>query len=451
MSDEETVTEEQQDEAVESAEEVTEEPAEEAEAAAEEGAAEAEEAAAPEPEPEPEEVEEERDPLSRPRVIPLDTLLRPIPGEVPSGEYLRYHGIYDEISEARRADDIIDQGDWQTDFKTADYRQVIQLAVPVLEKETKDLQLAAWLVEAIVAENGFAGLRDGLKLLSSFIMKFWDTIYPSADDGDEEGRANALAWVDRETAMLIQKAPITIDGWGYNGYLDSKTFDIPVNLEGLPTEEQQKFTALKERVERENRCTAAKWEQAIAKTNRAFCEEVNVAFLECQEEYNKLNEAVEAKFDRNQAPSLPELRKIFEQIRVQHVALLEMKRAEEPDPADEVEGEEGGEGTGAGRGAAGVSGPIGSRADALKRLTEIAAYFRRTEPHSPVSYLVNRAIQWGNMPLDSWLQDVIKDQNILAQIKQTLGFNTVSDSGGQAAPEQPAPPPPPPPPNEAPQ
>ena len=75
-------------------------------------------------------------------------------------------------------------------------------------------------------------------------------------------------------------------------------------------------------------------------------------------------------------------------------------------------------------GIAGTSGAIQSRADALKRLTQLADYFRKTEPHSPISYLVNRAVKWGNMPLETWLQDVIKDDTVLSQIRQTLGFNT---------------------------
>ena len=40
--------------------------------------------------------------LQQPAVVDLDALLQPIPGENPSGEYLRYSGLYDEVSDARR-------------------------------------------------------------------------------------------------------------------------------------------------------------------------------------------------------------------------------------------------------------------------------------------------------------------------------------------------------------
>ena len=94
---------------------------------------------------------------SKPSVINFETLLAPVSEEKPSGGYLRYSGIYDEISEARRADLDVSQGEWQTEMKVADFRKVIALATPALEKDTKDLQIAAWFSEAVVKEYGFAG------------------------------------------------------------------------------------------------------------------------------------------------------------------------------------------------------------------------------------------------------------------------------------------------------
>ena len=76
-----------------------------------------------------------------------------------------------------------------------------------------------------------------------------------------------------------------------------------------------------------------------------------------------------------------------------------------------------------------ADGAIAGRADALRRLADIAAFFQKTEPHSPVSYLVRRAVKWGNMGLETWLQEVIKDQTVLVQLRETLGV-TDGASGG---------------------
>ncbi|MCV4783215.1 type VI secretion system ImpA family N-terminal domain-containing protein, partial [Escherichia coli] len=98
--------------------------------------------------------------LEQPPVIDFETLLTPISEDSPSGENLRYSGLYDEITEARRADDALLQGEWQTELKTTDYRKIIELAVDALSTKTKDIQIAAWLSESLVKVYGFAGFRD---------------------------------------------------------------------------------------------------------------------------------------------------------------------------------------------------------------------------------------------------------------------------------------------------
>ncbi|MGH6945222.1 MAG: type VI secretion system protein TssA, partial [Geminicoccaceae bacterium] len=62
-----------------------------------------------------------------------------------------------------------------------------------------------------------------------------------------------------------------------------------------------------------------------------------------------------------------------------------------------------------------------TREAALARLSEIALFFRRTEPHSPVAYLLERAVKWADLPLDLWLQQVVKDAGVLSSLNETLG------------------------------
>lgn len=436
MSEEVKEAEEQTAEAGADAEEA----AEAGETAAAEETAEAEEPAAeetPEAEEEPAaaadvEEEPEEEPvheLSRPPVIDVRNLLQPISGDNPSGEYLRYSGIYDEISEARREDDTLGQEDWGGDVKVAEYGKVIDLAVPVIEQESKDLQISAWLAEALVIEHGFAGLRDSLKLVAGLQNKFWETLYPEIDEGDEEGRANALAWMDQATAFALRKAPITAGaGYGLMDYEDSKRFNIPDDIDSLGEEEKKKYQALEAQAEKENRATKKLWRAAVAGSNRAFYEELHIAVEECLAAYEKLVAVTDEKFDPNQVPSLNNLKKTLEDIRQMKDKLLEKKREEEPDPADELAGDDeaAGNGDGSGRSAGGgysVSGAIQSRREALRRLSEIARFFSQTEPHSPVSHLVNRAVRWGEMPLEAVLRELIKDENVLGQIRETLGLN----------------------------
>ena len=368
---------------------------------------------------------------SKPPVIDLEALLSPISEEKPSGETMRYSGLYDEISEARRADEDVEQGDWKVALKIADFRKVIDLAVPALTSDTKDLQIAVWLTEALAKQHGFAGLRDGLKLVGGLQDKFWETLFPEIDEGDMEGRANAIEWVAMQTSLAIKQAKITQgDGYSYFDWEDSKRFDIPNNIETLDSADRAKYSELQEQASKENRVTADRWRVAFAASRRNFYEEVALAIEECWAECKELNRVIEEKFDRNQMPGLGVLEKSLEAVQTQVKKFLEEKRAEEPDPEveeTEADGEQvEGEVVVAADGSRVVAtgGAIQSRAEALKRLGQLAEFFRKSEPHSPVSYLVQRAVKWGNMPLDSWLQEVVKDQNVLYQLRETLGVNT---------------------------
>jgi len=376
-----------------------------------------------------------------PSVIDFEKILQPVSEENPSGENLQYSGLYDEIREARRADKDLPQGQWQTNLKFADYHQVINLAVPALETQTKDLQIAAWLSESLVKEHGFAGLRDSFKLLSGLQETFWETLFPEIDEGDMEGRANALEWMDTQSAFAIKGAKITSgEGYSYLDFEDSKKFDIPENIDTLDSTDQQKFRELQAQAEKENRVTADRWRKAKAVSRRAFYEELSFALEECLAEFKELNRVIEEKFDRNQMPGTTNLKKVLDDIQTVVKKLLEDKRAEEPDTADEsaTETEAGETGAAVGgaksTGVATAAGAIQNRQDAIKRLADLAEFFRETEPHSPVSYLVQRAVKWGEMPLEMWLQDVIKDEAVLFQLRQTLGFNTnAANANGGAA------------------
>jgi type VI secretion system protein ImpA len=158
---------------------------------------------------------------SQPAVLDFDSLLIPISEENPSGESLQYAGIYDEIRESRRADEDIAQGDWQYELKVADYRKVIELSVPALATQTKDLQICVWLAESLSRQHGFVGLRDALRLTRELQANFWATVYPEIDEGDMEGRANALEWLDKQCSTVARETPITAgEGVSFMGFED---------------------------------------------------------------------------------------------------------------------------------------------------------------------------------------------------------------------------------------
>jgi type VI secretion system protein ImpA len=358
--------------------------------------------------------------------IDVEQLLSPIPGESPVGANLMYVGLHDQIREARRADETLAQGDWKYDLKTANWHQVVALTTDALGSKTKDLQVAAWLAEALTNLHGFSGLHDGLRLMRGLMDRFWDTLYPEIDEGDLEARANAIDVFNRPFFLAaLQKIPITGNpigvNYGHGEYKDSSRFDIPEGLEDLPIEERERFVALKQTAATEGKITSVQWRAVKAATNRAFYEDLNSLLGACWEDCKALDALMDEKLQR-QTPGLSDFKKTLEAIRSTVETIVKEKRILEPDPVDVQDSAAGAETPGGEPGRGPASGAIVGRREALRRLAEVAEFFRSTEPHSPVSYLLERAIRWGQIPLKSWLDEVVKDQSVLAQIRETLGL-----------------------------
>ena len=62
------------------------------------------------------------------------------------------------------------------------------------------------------------------------------------------------------------------------------------------------------------------------------------------------------------------------------------------------------------------------REDALRALSEIANFFRRTEPHSPLSYTLDEAVRRGRMTWPELLAEVVADTDARNGILTTLGI-----------------------------
>ncbi len=56
----------------------------------------------------------------------------------------------------------------------------------------------------------------------------------------------------------------------------------------------------------------------------------------------------------------------------------------------------------------------------------VSAFFRATEPHSPVAYLIDKAVNWAELPLHAWLRAVVKDEGSLAHLEEMLGIDPPS-------------------------
>src|SRR5688572_5212798 len=266
--------------------------------------------------------------------VDVETILAPIPGDNPSGENLQYSGLHDEIREARRADDPTTKADWQTELKVADWDEVVSLAEYALKTKTKDLQVGAWMCEALLKRNGFAGLRDGLRVMCGFHENFWDSVYPEIDDGDLDARANCLALMDRQCAFGAKAVALTdVRGEENYSFLAWEKTKLPDDFSKIA----QANRAEADRIKQESEKAAEEWTRLNRLTPRRFYEQLHTLLNQCWEGFQGLDRAMDQKFGR-QTPGLGELKKSLELLRALVDKIVKEKRVVEPDPvgADEV-------------------------------------------------------------------------------------------------------------------
>jgi type VI secretion system protein ImpA len=347
--------------------------------------------------------------------MPLrEDLLTPIPGDNPSGADVRYDTkllLYDKIKEARRQDDALEQGDWQHERKVADFSLVSKMAQEALATRTKDLQLAAWLTEAMLKLEGFSGLRQGLTLCTGMVGGFWDTLYPPVEDGDMELRAAPLEWLNTAIEIPLKSAPLTKSGYDWFRYKESRAvgYEEQTRTDKDKKAREQKIT--------EGKLAAETFDKAFVETPKVFYFQAEKELDGCLAALKTLEQLSDEKFG-SASPSLGKLKTVLEEVRHTVHALLEKKRETEPDPVEAARAglQEGAAATGVSAGVSGdgvpgitisvlTSSEPADRREAIAAVARVAALFRKQQPHSPAPYLMMRGLRWGELRTASQLGD----------------------------------------------
>lgn len=356
-------------------------------------------------------------------------LLQPVPGPSPAGEFLRYGPEYDAVKEARREDDpSLPQGVWKTDPKRADWDAVIALCTDILEARSKDMQVATWLLEALVRRHGFAGLQPGIEVIAGLCRDFWNDLHPVIEDGDVSSRIGPLEWLNAKLPTVLQQIPLTRSGMQQTETYSWTQYRIAQRLSPVTTRDPKAAAV----AEANHQVLLPVFEASARATPIEFHRELRLqvaAGLAALDGLSRLlDEACGAA-----APSLATVRQTLTDILGWIDTVLRDKGEEPmmvmelPEDAELVEDVDSGA---AGEDAdaladivlAGRSGPIRSRDEAYYRLAEAAEYLFRTEPHSPVPYLIQRAVSWGSMPLHELLVELSRGRNDLSAVFDMLGF-----------------------------
>lgn len=266
--------------------------------------------------------------------IDLDAVLAKLPGDNPSGADLRYDAVYEKIKEARRAEDPLTSGG--SEPKLAEWDKVVDLCAEALAKKSKDLQIAAWLTEALINTEGFEGFVTGLKVLEGLIGNYWETVYPVIEEGDLEYRIGPLEFMNDKLWVAVKEIPVTdprvTDGYSFLKYQESRTVGYEKDVLNPHGNVDEGKKAKRDEMIAEGRLPADAFDAAAAKSGRAFYESLHGAVTACREEFGAFEKVVDAKFGKN-APRLAELRKAIEECEQFLKFRVEEKRKSEPPAA----------------------------------------------------------------------------------------------------------------------
>ena len=368
--------------------------------------------------------------MALPDGFDLEALLAPIPGDAPQGTDIRedytaqspYNRLRDARSEARDAEKGQEAGSEDARDPTPLWRSVRDLGLKTITETAKDLEVAAWVTEAFVRSHGLAGLTAGAKLIAGLAEHYWDGVFPLPDDYGVETRVAPVTGLNgREgNGSLIQPlhklplftrgdgSPVALyqyDGSALLGTLAADARSARIAAGAIPFEDIEKEARAQTRL--------------FAKLR----DDAREALAAWQEMSTILDEKAS-----EDPPSTSTVRDM-----VGHVVEIANRYApaEEGAPAAEGGSEgavsaDGTPGVAMGGGVAGgISVPAGqvvSREDALRALENLATFFKKTEPVSPLAYTLEDAVRRSRLTWPELLEEIVTDRDSRNAILTALGI-----------------------------
>lgn len=367
-----------------------------------------------------------------PEGFELETLLAPITDEAPAGEDLRedyepnslYYRLRDARSEARAAERAAEGSD-DDSASPPEWNTVYDLAYEALATRTKDLEIAAWLTEALLRRDGLVGLTAGCRLMAGLTEAFWDTLFPLPDDEGIVTRVAPIAGLNgtgggssegtllqplRKTALFARPDGAPFSCWQYEQSEALATITDETRRQARLDAGVVPFDTVE---------TEARREGSALGEVRQQCEAAAAAWA-------TLAGMLDERAGRDSPPSSA-VAGVLEKIReVAARYAVDAAPADEPGDAPIAEAEaapaEGGAAAAGAGATAAVAGSVNSREDALRSLAQLANFFRRTEPMSPLAYTLEEAVRRARLSWPELLEEIVPDLSSRSAILTSLGI-----------------------------
>ena len=371
--------------------------------------------------------------------LEIEPLLSPISSDQPCGQDLSFSNEFHAIKIAKTQDDpLLDQGDWLAEPKQADWHFVEQKSIELLTGKSKDLRLMGWLLEAWSNLYGFEGTAKALELMHRTLNEYWTQLHPEIEEEDLDQRLGLLQGsINHLIPLIKQVAIVNVPAFSLSDY------------EALLRQKNHLLKQVESYTDDANSSQILEqFEQSLFNTSKSFQYQNYQHFSAILAEWSILKSVLDtlmgldapsfAAIDtqlENIHTSLKKLYKtdVFTQpvmatqtsessaaatITTQALSFTQRKEQEidmntvHPSKGFQVQPQN----------------HLANREQAMRVLQEISDYFQANEPHSPVSYMLQKTIKWSQMPLHEWLNQVIKNENPLHNVQELLGVQQANES-----------------------
>lgn len=279
-----------------------------------------------------------------------------------------------------------------------DWQQIIDLSEEVLRSKSKDLDICAWYLEALLRVEHFKGLAHGFRLIAELCNRYWDKIYPLPDQEGIITRLSLLAnlnGIDSEGALIFPIKCIPITQGISEGPFSLWQYQYAV------AHPKKVSTANSENVEDNLSIDMAKFNIALSQTESGFFKQLIEDLNSCTLEFENLCQVLESKCGKDAPPSsqIHEiLASTLSTVKFITKGIMDVKEEQHLDfkevshVANNIN-----------------INVIKNRDDAFATLERVSDFFLNTEPHSPLAYIIKKAVRWGKMSLPELLDEMIDD------------------------------------------
>ncbi|WP_455189938.1 type VI secretion system protein TssA [Foliimonas ilicis] len=303
-----------------------------------------------------------------------------------------YYRIKDARNAARSAERGIVPGE-PMGLASA-WHDVNNLGLQILVSQSKDIEILAWLAEAQLRLRGFEGLRDVYASAASLLDNFWDELHSIGDDGFEERFAPlaGLNGVSGEGTLIqaIRLTPLVPD----SNFAQFTLWDYQLSQRANETDRREEL------------------HQAATEAGVSAMSAYLEILTDCINAFDRLT-TILAERCGEQAPPSSNTRNVLLEVAsaIRVLAGIEEEAAipEQTEKPILQAANANGADVAAASPKPAQSGSIGSREEAFELLISVSRYFRRTEPHSPISMAIETLVRRGRMDFSELLTELLPE------------------------------------------